>query len=171
MRSLQTYSEHIGCVYQAIWNPNSPTLFGSCSADQTVKLWDSRQKGSLQTIHCHHQEVLTMDWNKYRKDEFVTGSVDQSLKVWDQRMPGKPLCELRGHGFAIRRLKCSPHNGYIVASASYDMTMRVWDLKLGKEIFVFEEHSEFVLGIDFSLFVPGRMVSCGWDELVCILSI
>ena len=123
----------------------------------------------MTTLHCHQAEILTFDWNKYRRDEFVTGSVDQSIRVWDQRMPGKPVMQLNGHQFAVRRLKCSPHNGDIIASASYDMTLRVWDLRSGKEVIIYDGHSEFVLGVDFSLFVPGLIASCGWDELVCFI--
>jgi peroxin-7 len=86
-------------------------------------------------------------------------------------MPGKPINELAGHKYAIRRLKCSPHDGNLVGSVSYDMTMQIWDMAKGMPIYVHSDHTEFVLGIDFNLFIPGLIATCGWDELVCLVQL
>jgi peroxin-7 len=75
---------------------------------------------------------------------------------------------LSGHGYAVRRLKCSPHKRNIIASASYDMTCRIWDLERPMATNVHDVHTEFVLGVDFSLFVPGLVATCAWDERINI---
>jgi peroxin-7 len=168
-QSIQTWQEHTGCVYTASFSPHAPELFASASGDHTVKVWDIRTPGSIQTVHAHGNEVLTLDWNKYRQHHIVTGSVDTTVRLFDLRMSQAPIEELRGHEFAVRRVKCSPHDGNIVASVSYDMTVRLWDLQARRQIFRNDEHSEFVTGIDFSLFIPGRIATCGWDEKVLII--
>ena len=66
-----------------------------------------------------------MDWNKYQENMIITGSTDKSIKVWDLRRSDHELLCLRGHEYAVRRVKCSPHDGNIIASASYDMTMEI----------------------------------------------
>lgn len=170
-RSINTWMEHTACIYQAKWCPHVPYILASASGDQHVKIWDTRQAVSVQTIHAHGNEVLALDWNKYNRDQIVTGSVDCSIKTWDIRNQSRPLVELRGHQYAVRNVKCSPHNGNIVASTSYDMTMRVWDLSLGQQIFVHDLHTEFVLNLDFSLFQPGLMATCAWDESAHILQL
>jgi len=82
-----------------------------------------------------------------------------------------PLMELKGHGYAVRKLKCSPHDGKLVGSVSYDMTFRLWNLQLGQQVFVHDAHTEFALGLDFNMFKPGQVATCAWDESVHILSL
>jgi peroxin-7 len=57
------------------------------------------------------------------------------VKVWDCRMvkPGEVgavggICEMQllGHEYAVRKLQWSPHRADVLASASYDMTCRVF---------------------------------------------
>lgn len=169
--SLNTWKEHTQCIYQAVWSPHNPTILASASGDQTVKIWDTRQRASLQTIHAHTNEVLALDWNKYNQNHIVTGSVDTSIKYWDLRSPHIPILELRGHDYAVRRLKCCPHEGHLVASVSYDMTMRLWDLAVGQQVFVYDAHSEFAFGVDFNLFERGLMATCAWDSTAHILNL
>ena len=170
--SLSTWTEHSQCVYQALFSPSKDSVFASVSGDKTLKLWDSRRPSSSSlTFEAHPAEVLSLDWNKYDPNGLVTGSVDKTLRVWDLRNPRHPLRTLRGHDFAIRRVKCSPHSGQVVASASYDMTVRGWDLQSGRPLFVHDQHSEFALGLDFSLFNRSRLATCAWDQDIHILDL
>ncbi|CAO3616913.1 unnamed protein product [Cunninghamella blakesleeana] len=171
-RSLQTYTEHTHCVYSTAWSPYNPTLLLSGSGDQTVKIWDTKSPRSVQTVFAHNNEILSVDWNKYNQDMFVTGSVDKSIKVWDIRNPSREVICFPGHEYAVRKVKCSPHRGNIIASASYDMSVRFWDMNAppGQNMIdVYDAHTEFVLGLDWSLYIPGRIATCAWDESVHVL--
>ncbi|ORY17722.1 WD40 repeat-like protein [Rhizoclosmatium globosum] len=150
--SISTWKEHAACVYSTVWSPHSPDRFASASG----------------ILLAHTNEVLSLDWNKYDPNCLVTAGVDHSVKVWDIRNTSKDLLTLRGHDYAVRRVKCSPHAGNIVASAGYDMTMRMWDTSRGFNnlVRVHDRHTEFVLGVDFSLFVKGLVATCAWDETV-----
>ncbi|KAG2232495.1 WD40-repeat-containing domain protein [Thamnidium elegans] len=168
-RSLQTYTEHTHCVYSTAWSPYSPTRLASASGDQTVKIWDTNSPRSAQTIRAHNNEILSLDWNKYQENMLVTGSVDKTIKVWDLRRPDREVICLPGHEFAVRRVKWSPHRPNILASAAYDMSVRFWDTAapLGQNlIHVHDAHTEFVLGLDFNLYVEGQVATCAWDEKV-----
>ncbi|KAG0050625.1 peroxisomal targeting signal 2 receptor [Gryganskiella cystojenkinii] len=164
--SLQTFKGHSHCVYSAMWSPHSPSLFASCSGDHTVKLWDTNSPAPIQTILAHGNEVLSLDWNKYQDHTIVTGSVDHTIKVWDMRRPDREVNCLRGHEYAVRKVKCSPHSGSLVASTSYDMTMRIWDITTGDMIEIHDAHTEFVLGVDFNLYRDREIATCAWDESV-----
>ena len=102
----------------------------------------------MQTLHAHDFEILTCDWNKYNENILVTGSVDKPIRVWvraalpmslfafffsytltpcltyshprsqDLRAPEQELSVLRGHSYAVRRVKCSPHDEHVIASCS-----------------------------------------------------
>lgn len=68
-------------------------------------------------IPAHDHEVLTCDWNKYNPNIIATGSVDRTLRIWDLRSQRMLHC-LKGHEFAVRRIKMSPHRETVVASAA-----------------------------------------------------
>ncbi|RHZ51280.1 hypothetical protein Glove_481g9 [Diversispora epigaea] len=170
LESISKYEEHNNCVYSTIWSPYNPDVFGSASGDQTVKIWDTKVPRSIQTIRAHSNEILSLDWNKYQENVIVTGSVDHTVKVWDLRNTNYEIVCLRGHEYAIRRVKWSPHKSNIISSVSYDMTMRLWDTMLVNSLLdVHDMHTEFVLGVDFNLYIEGEIATCAWDENVHIL--
>ena len=52
------------------------------------------------------------------------------------------LTILHGHTYAVRRVRCSPHAQGLIASCSYDMTMRMWDMESPNSLLqVFEHHT------------------------------
>ena len=120
------------------------------------------------SLRGHDGEILSVDWNKYDDHTVVSGSVDRTVRVWDLRT-GHVRYILKGHDLAVRRVKCSPFDGDVVASSGYDMTLKVWNGPTGRIIKTFEHHSEFVVGFDFSLQRDGEILTCGWDQRICLL--
>jgi len=168
--SIMTFKEHTYCIYSTIWSPHNADRFASASGDKLLKVWDARERMSVQTIKAHNHEVLTCDWNKYNEWTLVSGSVDKSIRLWDIRISAKgPVGSLKGHNYAVRRLKCSPHSETVLASCSYDMTLMLWDtIQEDPLIQRYEHHTEFVVGLDFNMFVEGQMASSSWDETVAV---
>ena len=132
-------------------------------------------------------EILTHDWNKYRDTVLATGGVDRLIRTFDVRNPtGGPVAVLPGHEYAVRRLAWSPHAADVLASASYDMTVRVWSdgsavgvqpppqpqpntIPVGTQLGVMNRHSEFATGVDWCLFGSGGwLASAGWDQRVLV---
>jgi peroxin-7 len=172
VESITTWKEHRYCIYSTIWSPTSPTLFASASGDGTLKIWDTHERSAVITIPAHGNfEILTCDWSKYDENIIVTGSVDKSIKLFDVRKPMAALHTLRGHTYAVRRVKCSPHQPTVIASVSYDGSMILWDLGRADDPFVrkFTHHIEFVIGLDFNIFIEGQIATCSWDEQVFVI--
>lgn len=169
--SLQTYVGHSYCVYSAVWSPKHGDTFLSASGDCTAKVWDIRQPRPSLSIAAHQFEVLTADWNKYQDTVIATGSVDKEIRVWDIRNPGQPMNTLRGHQYAVRRVQWSPHHQTLLASSSYDMSVCLWDSAAPASDALlnrFDHHTEFAVGLDWSMFVEGLLASTGWDEMVYV---
>lgn len=192
-RSVATLQAHHACVYQALFSPHQPDLLASCSTDGTMKIFDLRSPSYLTTgpnvntftnpmtapvltVPASGTEVLTLDWNKYRPMVLATAGVDKIAKVWDCRMVKlgeQPqvggICEaqLLGHEYAVRKVQWSPHRADILATASYDMTCRIWTTAptAGRPqlLHINDQHSEFVVGCSWSLYDEGVIASCGWD--------
>ena len=86
-------------------------------------------------------------------------------------MIGRPLAELRGHSFAVRRVKYSPHSAEHLVSASYDMTVAAWNTDAPDPLlYVYDRHTEFVCGVDFNLYLPGQIATSSWDETTHIFT-
>lgn len=168
--SVRTFREHTYCVYSTVWNPQQADVFLSASGDCTLKVWDVRQPASALTLKAHSMEILTADWCKYNDCLVATGSVDKSIKVWDVRMPEREVTALYGHTFAVRRVEFSPHSETVLGSCSYDMSVRLWDMAAAEDamVRVWEHHTEFAVGFNFSVLRPGLLGSVGWDDMVYV---
>ncbi|KAG8992498.1 peroxisomal targeting signal 2 receptor [Tulasnella sp. JGI-2019a] len=194
--SVLTIAAHQGCVYQALFSPHTPSVIATCSLDGTVKLFDLRRPQQLTggqpplatpalTVPSSGGEALSIDWNKYRPWLIASSGVDRSIRVWDCRMvkpaEGEALTmnavggtcenELRGHEYAVRKIQWSPHRADLIASASYDMSCRVWTTAQpppGRPslLSIHDLHTEFAVGCAWSLYDEGLLASCSWDHSI-----
>ncbi|KAN0060100.1 peroxisomal targeting signal 2 receptor [Thecaphora frezii] len=207
--SLLTLTSHTACVYSCAFSPHNPDLLATASGDGHLRLFDLRQPvgtpanpaSPIATVPVGG-EVLSLDWNKYRPMTLATGSTDRVVKTWDLRQAvGKgagamdggvggamatstPVAALLGHEYAVRKVAWSPHAPNVVASASYDMTARIWDVDAaargaapavgsavpptslggaGAMRRLHDAHTEFVVGIAWALFQEGLVASTAWD--------
>ena len=180
-----TYHGHKAVIYDVVWCPHNDSLFASCSEDRTLLLWDQRkpstQMNQTQTgngkngaailsIPGHQHEILSCDFSKYDKNLIATGSCDTSIKLWDLRKIEKPFCVLAGHKYAVRRIKFSPHHPTMLMSVSYDMSAMFWDYMARPNPMLsrYDQHTEFVVGCGFNLFIENLVATASWDEKCCV---
>lgn len=168
-RSLCTFKGHESIIYSTIWSPHIPGCFASASGDQTLRIWDVKTTGVRIVVPAHQAEILSCDWCKYNENLLVTGAVDCSLRGWDLRNVRQPVFELLGHTYAIRRVKFSPFYASVLASCSYDFTVRFWNFSKPNPLLeTVEHHTEFTCGLDLSLQSPTQVADCAWDETIKI---
>ncbi|GAA6105001.1 peroxisomal targeting signal 2 receptor-like [Tachysurus ichikawai] len=137
---------------------NNNSLLFVFPGDGTLRVWDVKAGSCRLAIPAHKAEILSCDWCKYDQNVLATGAVDSSVCVWDLRNVRQPVAQMLGHSYAIRRVKFSPFNKTMLASCSYDFTVRVWDFSRSPPLLdTMEHHSEFVCGLDFSLHIPNQV--------------
>ena len=62
---------------------------------------------------------------------------------------GTPFCTLRGHAALVLSVAFSP-DGKMLASGSFDNTVKLWNLATGQELRTFEGHKQYVNSVAFS---------------------
>lgn len=163
--SLCTLVGHTKEVYEAAWNPHQPAILATASGDGTFKLWDVRQPSIAGVTVPNGAIVLSCDWNRYDTNMLATGSVDQFIRLHDVRKPLQPLVTLKGHDAAVRRVRFSPFTRSHLLSSGYDFRVNVFDLERPQRPLTarYEQHREFVVGLDWSYVSPGVFYSASWD--------
>lgn len=86
--SPQAFTSHTSSVEDLQWSPTERTVFASCSADRSIRVWDVRQKGRRSVVgleEAHEADVNVISWNKGTSYLLVSGGDEGGLKVWDLR--------------------------------------------------------------------------------------
>jgi ribosome assembly protein 4 len=79
----------------------------------------------------------------------VSGSDDFTLFLWQPEDSKKPLARMTGHQQLINDVKFSP-DGRLIASASFDKSVKLWDGKTGKFVGTLRGHISAVYQISWS---------------------
>jgi guanine nucleotide-binding protein subunit beta-2-like 1 protein len=116
----------------------------------------------------HDGWVTSLATTGEKRDMLVSGSRDKSVMVWNLTRTateyGKPLRSLRGHSHFVQDVVLS-NDGHFGLSASWDGTMRLWDLATGNATRRFVSHTKDVLSVAFSV-ENRQIVSASRDRTV-----
>ncbi|KAI8381231.1 guanine nucleotide-binding protein subunit beta-2-like 1 [Radiomyces spectabilis] len=101
----------------------------------------------------HGGWVTSLVTSSEAPDMLVSGSRDKSLIVWnltrDEINYGVPRKSLLGHNHFVEDLAISSDGQYVL-SASWDTTLRLWDLNTGVTTGRFVGHTKDVMSVSFS---------------------
>jgi len=66
-----------------------------------------------------------------KPERLVSGSDDFTMFLWEPAVNKKPIARLTGHQQLVNQVNFSP-DGRLIASASFDKSVKIWDGKTGK---------------------------------------
>lgn len=147
----QILAGHGGEVLDLSFNPslpqqNQPYVLASASADKSVILWQVRDPASLSA-----GGVYSISVSPTSPDTFATAEFDGTIKLW-RRQPDNSLQllhTLSGHQMAVSQVQFSP-DGKLLASASWDKTIKLWRVSDGALLETISGHQEGITSIAFS---------------------
>eukprot|EP01147_Barroeca_monosierra_P003526 gene3526-6144_t len=126
------YGRHEASVEDIQWSPNEETVFASCSADRTVRVWDTRQ-GPRECLKwtAHDADVNVISWNTREQASFLSGGDDGIFKLWDfrsfQTQKFQPTGVFKWHSQPITSVEWHPSDSTVLAVSGADDQISLWD--------------------------------------------
>lgn len=169
----QQFSFHSAPALDVDWQSN--TSFASCSTDQHIHVCKLHSDKPVKSFEGHTNEVNAIKWDPQGL-LLASCSDDMTLKIWSL---DKDNCvhDLQAHNKEIYTIKWSPtgpetsnpNMSLVLASASFDSTVRLWDVERGECLNTLTRHTEPVYSVAFS--PDGKFLASGsFDKCVHIWS-
>ncbi|PSB13648.1 hypothetical protein C7B76_19095 [filamentous cyanobacterium CCP2] len=155
---------HTNAVCAVAISPDG-SMLASSSSDQTIRLWNLETGQCIRILQGHASRVWSIAFSG-DGHLLVSGSDDQTVKIWDIRT-GRCRKTLTGHtnwvcsvAFSSKGLADDAgRTKQIVASGSYDQTIRLWDAETGDCLNSLEGHANWVWSVALS--PDGKLLASG----------
>ncbi|KPP70615.1 F-box-like/WD repeat-containing protein TBL1X-like, partial [Scleropages formosus] len=167
----QQFPFHSAPALDVDWQNN--TTFASCSTDMCIHVCRLGSDRPLKTFQGHTNEVNAIKWDPSGM-LLASCSDDMTLKIWSMKQDSC-VHDLQAHSKEIYTIKWSPtgpgtsnpNSNIMLASASFDSTVRLWDVERGICIHTLTKHQEPVYSVAFS--PDGKFLASGsFDKCVHI---
>uniref|UniRef100_A0A671SZB4 F-box-like/WD repeat-containing protein TBL1XR1 n=1 Tax=Sinocyclocheilus anshuiensis TaxID=1608454 RepID=A0A671SZB4_9TELE len=171
----QQFPFHSAPALDVDWQNNS--TFASCSTDMCIHVCRLGSERPLKTFQGHTNEVNAIKWDPSGM-LLASCSDDMTLKIWSMKQDAC-VHNLEAHNKEIYTIKWSPtgsgssnpNANMLLASASFDSTVRLWDVERGICVHTLTKHQEPVYSVAFS--PDGKFLASGsfdkcvhiWDTL------
>ena len=127
---------HSGSVEDVQWSPSEATVFASCSADKSIRIWDTRERGRpMISVAAHATDVNVISWNVGASFMLASGADDGTLRVWDLRSftDQSFVANFAYHTGPICSVEWSAAESSVLATCAGDGQLAVWDLALERD--------------------------------------
>ena len=150
------FKDHEAPALDVDWKDD--TNFASCSTDRTVHIYNVNIEKPLKVYRGHADEVNAVKWSPSGK-YLASCSDDCTAKVWEVDSDrAEPLYDFVNHDQEIYTVKWSPtgpgspnpDKTPLLATASFDGSIRLWNIQDGSCFGYFNQHRDSVYSVAFS---------------------
>ncbi|XP_044470021.1 WD40 repeat-containing protein HOS15 isoform X1 [Mangifera indica] len=150
----QQFEFHAGPTLDVDWRNN--LSFATSSTDNMIYVCKIGETRPIKTFAGHQGEVNCVKWDP-TGSLLASCSDDITAKIWNMKQD-KYVHDLREHAKEIYTIRWSPtgpgtnnpNQPLVLASASFDSTVKLWDVELGKLLYSLNGHRDPVYSVAFS---------------------
>lgn len=172
-KSSKTLSPHtlFSCeslvVNDVEWSPFDSCVFASATDQGRIGMHDlrSQPRPAPVSFACSpaNDDASSLAFNRENSNLLATSLSNGCISLWDLRNTAQCLFSLHKHSDSVVRLEWSPHSPAVLASASADTTVMIWDVAAHSSsvepLFVHAGHTSEVSDISWNPAVPWQMAS------------
>ncbi|KAJ2161310.1 ribosome biogenesis protein ytm1 [Coemansia sp. RSA 552] len=127
--AIGTLSGHVGAATSVCFNTDQESQVFSGGWDHSLRVWDVASGVNVATSLCD-KVVLDASYSGHSR-LVATGHADRSVRLWDPRAADSTVVKLKltSHRGFVTSVGWAPSSAYMLASASHDSTIKVWDIR------------------------------------------
>ncbi|KAH9203354.1 hypothetical protein DL95DRAFT_472452 [Leptodontidium sp. 2 PMI_412] len=177
---LQTLQGHSGRVNAVAFSVDG-NLLASASRDKSVRIWNPATGKEMQRLERHSGEANAVAFS-CDGSLLASGSSDGTVRLWNPGT-GEEVQILEGHTGKVNAVAFScdgsllasgssdktppPYNSELIASASWDRAVIIWNSVTGEKAQQLEGHSGRITSVAFSYHCP-LLAAAEWDCAVTL---
>lgn len=145
-RSYELKDAHRDIIRCLLLNQEKKSLI-SCSSDNIIKIWDLYNGKCQNEIQAYHKELFCV-CHVWQMNLLLTSGKDLNIRIWDlDNYKCKNIIK-QAHTKTIHSLLYLD-DGKSFISGSGDGLIKMWDLRTGKNLFIFQGHENSVRSLFF----------------------
>ncbi|NJO39244.1 MAG: hypothetical protein HC865_00725 [Cyanobacteria bacterium RU_5_0] len=172
-RCWKTLQKHTHLIWSVAFHPHDD-LLASGGEDYTARLWEIETGHCTKTLQGHSNVIYAIALHSTQR-LLASSHEDQTVKLWDfdasiahhrgsATVKTQPFRVLRGHTGRIFSIAFHP-TGHLLASASTDRTIKLWNPDTGHCLQTLQGHTSWVWAIAFH---PAEhlLASASYDQTI-----